>query len=396
MNVLIVSFYYNPELGAAPSRITNLALGLKSKSVEVDILTCLPNYPKGRIFEGYRNRFSYKEVIDDIRIFRFWTYASVSRSAVSRILSMTSFAMTLWRFAFRREQIKKYDAVIIQSPPILVAWSALLLFKKIYSKKIILNISDLWPLSAVELGAINEGSTFHKVLSRMEQFLYSNADGVMGQSEEILDHIKSFYPLKNYFLYRNLQHAVPVDVSQKVKEDKFRIVYAGLLGVAQDILTLIKSIDFKKIDVELHLYGGGNQASEIEKYITSNDAAIYYHGYLEKNEMVKTLVRYNASIVPLAVRIKGAVPSKIFDLLPVGVPVLFCGGGEGASIVTKNKLGYVSDPGNYDQLKNNIIKLKNLSLEAYQQMTDNCIYASRNEFDFEKQLEKYISFLKTK
>ena len=68
MRVLIVSFYYEPEIGAAPSRITNLAKGLKSKGVEVDILTCLPNYPQGKIFEGYRGKFSLRENIDGINI----------------------------------------------------------------------------------------------------------------------------------------------------------------------------------------------------------------------------------------------------------------------------------------------------------------------------------------
>ena len=56
MKILIVSFYYSPELGAAPSRITNMAEGLKSQGAEVDVLTSLPNYPQGQIFEGYRGR----------------------------------------------------------------------------------------------------------------------------------------------------------------------------------------------------------------------------------------------------------------------------------------------------------------------------------------------------
>ena len=51
MKVLIVSFYYSPELGAAPSRITNLAKGLQEKGIEVELLTCMPNYPKGKIFD---------------------------------------------------------------------------------------------------------------------------------------------------------------------------------------------------------------------------------------------------------------------------------------------------------------------------------------------------------
>lgn len=57
MRVLIVSPSYLPEIGAAPSRITNMAEGLSGLGIKVDVLTCLPNYPKGRIFDGYRGGF---------------------------------------------------------------------------------------------------------------------------------------------------------------------------------------------------------------------------------------------------------------------------------------------------------------------------------------------------
>ena len=71
MKVLIVSFYYTPEMGAAPSRITNMAEALHDKGTEVDVLTCLPNYPKGRIFDGYRHRFSKREEINGVKVFRY-------------------------------------------------------------------------------------------------------------------------------------------------------------------------------------------------------------------------------------------------------------------------------------------------------------------------------------
>ena len=71
---------------------------------------------------------------------------------------------------------------------------------------------------------------------------------------------------------------------------------------------------------------------------------VFYHGSLPKERMREELTRYHASIIPLTVRIRGAVPSKLFDLLPLGVPILFCGGGEGEEIVKENQLGLVSAP----------------------------------------------------
>ena len=80
MKILLVSFYYYPELGAAPSRITNMAEGFIAEGAEVDVLTCLPNYPKGRIFDGYRGRLYKKEKTGKGTIFRYWTYATVSKN----------------------------------------------------------------------------------------------------------------------------------------------------------------------------------------------------------------------------------------------------------------------------------------------------------------------------
>ena len=393
MKVLIVSFYYEPEVGAAPSRITNLAKGLKALGMDVDVLTCLPNYPKGRIFDGYRKRFSMQEQLDGINIYRYWTYATVSKNPLKRVLAMTAFATTMWAFACKRKKIKGYDRIIIQSPPILVAASAITLFKKCFHKHTILNISDLWPMSAVELGFMREGSLSHKAMSRIERFMYRNADAVMGQSNEIVEHVLGMFPDKRTFLYRNLQPAQIGDTT-KQRGKTLKVVYAGLFGVAQDMLSLLRSVDFVKSGVEMHLYGGGNQMEEIEKYIGSGDKNIYYHGYVSKQQMNEELKRYDLSIIPLAAHIHGAVPSKIFDLLPVGIPILFSGEGEGARIVEEYGLGLVSAHGDYAALQHNIQTFAEMSNEKYAEYINRCLQTSRNAFSFAKQMERFGDFIR--
>ena len=392
MKVLIVSFYYEPEVGAAPSRITNLAKGLQAAGMDVDVLTCLPNYPKGRIFEGYRNHFSMKEQIDGINIYRYWTYATVSKSPLKRVVAMTAFATTMWAFALKRRQIKSYDRIIIQSPPILVAASAIALFKKCFHKHTILNVSDLWPLSAIELGFMREGSMSHKVMSRIERFIYRNANAVMGQSQEITEHVQALFPDKQTFLYRNLQ-PVQLEGATKARGKRLKIVYAGLFGVAQDMLSLLRSVDFAALDVEMHLYGGGNQMEEIEKYIQSGNKNIYYHGYVSKQQMSEELKQYDLSIIPLAAHIHGAVPSKIFDLLPEGIPILFSGEGEGARIVEEYGLGLVSAHGDYATLQGNIQAFVQMTDEEHNAYVTNCLEASRDTFSFTKQMERFCHFI---
>lgn len=394
MKVLIVSFYYSPEIGAAPSRITNMAEGLQKEGVDVDILTCLPNYPKGQIFEGYRKRLYKKEVNNNVCIYRYWTYATVSKSSIARIMGMLFFSIAIWIFGLRFWKVSNYDHVIIQSPPIMVSFSATLLFRCLYRRQTILNVSDLWPQSAIELGAVKEGSFYCKVLQYMERFIYKNATAYQAQSAEIINHIESFGINKPHFLYRNLQpHLQTVETSPAVRAP-FKIVYAGLLGVAQDVLSIIRNINFKEIGAELHIYGGGNQAHEIQQYANECDNGIFFHGYQSKKTINGVLNSFHASIVPLTVRIKGAVPSKIFDLLPHGTPILFAGGGEGEQIINQHHLGYVSAPGDYETLKKNIIKMRELPENDYLQLRKNCIEASRREFSFSIQIKSYTDFLR--
>ena len=392
MKVLVVSFYYEPELGAAPSRMTNLVRGLKAFGVDVDVLTCLPNYPKGRIFDGYRGHFSMVETKDGINVYRYWTYATVSKNPLKRVVAMTSYAITMWSFAFKRKLIKDYDRVIVQSPPIMVSASAVLLFKKLFGKNTILNVSDLWPGSAVELGFVREGSLNYKTLSCLERFIYKNVDSVMGQSQEIIDHVCGMFPGKRTFLYRNLQPVENVQSVVRKKNPKLKIVYAGLFGVAQDMLSLLKSVDFKALDVEMHLYGGGNQMEEILSYI-KDDKNIWYHGYVSKQEMNEELKKYDLSVIPLAAPIYGAVPSKIFDLLPAGIPILFSGEGEGARIVEEYGFGLVSRHGDYRALEQNIRVFVDMSSEEYAEYSARCLAAASGSFSFSRQMECFCGFL---
>lgn len=393
VKILIVSFYYEPELGAAPSRITNLAKGLKASGADVDVLTCLPNYPKGKVFDGYRGRFSMKETIDGINVYRYWTYATVSKNPFKRVLAMTSYAVTMWSFAFKRKLIKGYDRIIVQSPPIMVSASAVMLFSKLFGKNVVLNVSDLWPGSAVELGFVREGSLTFRILSSLERFIYRNSTSIMGQSREILEHIDGMFPDKRKFLYLNLQPQTAAPVELKKRNDKIKIVYAGLFGVAQDMLSLLKSIDFVALGVEMHLYGGGNQIDDILKYISGGDKNIWYHGYVSKQQMNEELQQYDLSIIPLATHIYGAVPSKIYDLLPAGIPVLFSGGGEGARIVKENRFGLVSKHGDYVSLEKNIKVFVDMPAEEYSKYADNCLKAAAGEYSFAKQMESFCKFL---
>ena len=417
MRVLLVAERYWPEVGAAPSRLANMAEGLKRQGCEVDVLTSLPNYPQGRIFDGYRGCMKKHEVRNGVDVFRYWIYATVSRHAVARALNMFSFAVMIWLFAFKWSRIRRYDFVIIQTPQLVVAASAMRLFKGLYGKLCILNVSDIWPLTAVDMGAITKESRSYRFMERLERYLYRKADGVFGQSEEILNHVavksekghvkgdKRLDPDseevlgsdvwkedKGLFLYRNLQ---TYNVGKhKAKNETLRMVFSGMLGVAQDVAGIVKNIPWKEMGVEFHIFGGGKQLEEIQAWIAANpECGVSVHGFVPKEEIAGRLREMDASIVPLATRIRGAFPSKVFDILPQGLPILFCGGGEGAKFVASRNVGFTSEPGDYEALRANIERLRDMSAENYQEMSGKCIEVSRNELDFDKQMKEGYMWL---
>lgn len=424
MKILLVAERYWPEVGAAPSRLANMAEGLKNEGNEVEVLTSLPNYPKGRIFDGYRGCISKKEVHGGVNLFRYWIYATVSRNPLARIINMFSFAIMIWLFAFKRSKVKSFDMVIIQTPTLVVGASAMMLFKGLYGKKCVINVSDIWPLTAVDMGAMKEGSRSYRFMQWCEHYMYKKCDGVLGQSEEILNHVAQEMIIlgskgsrvqefkgerdsdevlnsnlwkenKRLFLYRNLQ-TYDLGYDHKTKGETFKVVFSGMLGVAQDVAGIVKNVPFKEMGVEFHILGGGKQLEEIEKWCNEHpDSLVYTHGFVPKEQIAERLRWRDASIIPLATRIRGAVPSKLYDILPQGLPILFCGGGEGAHFIEERQVGLTSAPGDYEALAENIKKLRDLSAKEYEDMSARCIQVSHDELDFDKQMKECTEFLKS-
>lgn len=417
MKILLVAERYWPEVGAAPSRLANMAEGLKRHGCEVDVLTSLPNYPKGKIFDGYRGCVSKHELHEGVDLFRYWIFATVSRNPFARILNMFSFAVMIWLFAFKRRRVKGYDCVIIQTPTLVVAASAMLIFKKLYRKRCMLNVSDIWPLTAVDMGAMSECGFSYKFMAALERFLYRNADGVLGQSEEILNHVaqeqlkisgnwgcresdaeevlssKLWRDNERLFLYRNLQ-TYSMECDYKHRGEPMKLVFSGMLGVAQNVAGIVRNVPWKELGVEFHILGGGKQYNEIVSYCNENPGCgVFAYGFVPKKEIAGRLLAMDASIVPLATRIRGAVPSKLYDILPQGLPVLFCGGGEGATFIKEHRVGLVSPPGNYDALADSIKTLRDMPSSDYEALSARCIKLSQEELDFERQIEKCLEFL---
>jgi glycosyltransferase involved in cell wall biosynthesis len=386
--ILIISNYYPPEKGAAANRIEQLALKLHQNNYRVSVICPLGNYPKGELFPEYKGKFSVNESRDNIAVKRLWIYPSVSKNLVVRIISVLSFSLSLFFYLLFKKTPKK---VVVQSPPLLLSFISVFVLS-LKNKKIILNISDLWPLAAIELKALKEGSFSHKFSLFLERFIYKKATLIIGQSNEIITHVKSLFPEKKCYLYRNFPDHKVEKFDLKFEESQpIKIFYAGLLGIAQGVLELSEKLDLDGLKIELHIFGDGAEKSQIEALLSSEKGKhIFFHGMMERNELHEKLKTFDIAIVPLKVRIYGSVPSKIFEYGALGFPILYFGGGEGETIVEENNMGWIASVENYEQLNHKIQKISKMSKSELFEMKKRIFIKSEINFNLDNQMNYLI------
>lgn len=384
--ITIITNYFPPESGAASNRIASMTKGLIENGYSVEVICPLPSYPLGKIFNPYKGKLIDIEKKGSLKIYRLWHFPSNSSSKFMRLFSMLTFCFSLFWFSI----FKRFSPLIfVQMSPLFVGFTGVFI-SRLKRKKTVLNVSDLWPLAGLEMGLLNKGG-YYTILEKIEKYCYKKVDLIVGQSEEILTHIKKVVPYKKLLLYRNLPESSPFVKKELSPSSELKIVYAGLLGVAQGLSELLKDLNLPE-GVSITIYGDGPDAENIAE-IAHLNPKINYKGVLEKSELDKELVNYDLAIIPLIKRIYGSVPSKIFELCQLGIPVVYFSEGEGAQIVEKLKLGFVIKNNFNSEFEHLLLDLKKGKkiLPATHQIKE----IAKNHFNFNTQFELFIKEIET-
>ncbi len=381
-DILVVTNYFPPEKGAASNRLFSLVSGLSENEYNVKVVSPLPNYPQGKIFDGYKWKLFSKTQESFGTLYRLWIWPSNSSNKFLRLLSMLSFSLSLSLFFIFQKIPQK---VLIQYSPVFVGFTGVF-WSKLFRKKIILNVSDLWPLAGLEMGLLSKGF-YYSLLCKMELFCYRNSNLILGQSKEILSHIDKKEVSSALLLYRNFPDFKPQKPIDKPIVEDIKIVYAGLTGVAQGLYKVCSSINLPK-HISIHIYGTGSDADQLKSLAKEN---VFYQGEIKREELHKKIQEYHLGFVPLTNRIYGSVPSKIFELSRLGIPILYVAGGEGENIVSENQLGWVIPVNDLDKLQNFIDTLtaEKMTMFSRQQVQLNAV----NQFDFSSQFQQLIEEL---
>jgi glycosyltransferase involved in cell wall biosynthesis len=325
------------------------------------VLTAMPNYPRGKIYEGYGGLFR-REERDGVRVLRCWLYPHQGLGVAGRLLNYLSFVAT--SLVLGALFLPRVDYLLTESPPLFLGISGYLL-SRLKRARWIFNVSDLWPESAVHLGILRPGWAL-SASGRLEAFCYRHAWLVTGQSREILESIRSRFPsVRTYHLSNGVdaKDFHPRRRSDEARRDLLGLagasepacvaVYAGLHGLAQGLDQILAAAARlrHRPEIRILLVGEGPTKRELQEMARDlRLEGVKFVDSLPRERVPAVLACADAAIVPLKTQLPGAVPSKIYEAMGSGIPIVLVADGEPAEIVRSSGAGITVSPNDVPNL----------------------------------------------
>ncbi len=356
--VLIVTQYFYPE----SFRINELAYELVKDGYVVDALVGIPNYPKGKFFDGYGVFKKRRENKNGVNIYRCFQLPRGAKSSNIRLsLNYISFVIsaTLWvlfKFSFK----KKYDAIISFEPSPITQIIPAIILGKIRHTKVLSWIQDIWPDSVVKALKDREKRIVIPLLSAVTEFVYRNSDKILISSPEMKDLICRENDYSDKIEYvpnwcEDFQKSEIQDIS--LMPSGFNLVMAGNINGGLGIDELIKFIEIVNTNKEINIIfiGRGPKKEYLEEYCKTNHLTnVFFLGLFPFEMMPSFYAKADAMLLTLAKRkekhLNATIPSRLQSYLSAGKPVFaMVGSGAGDVIKTAN-CGFVADAGDYEKL----------------------------------------------
>jgi glycosyltransferase involved in cell wall biosynthesis len=362
MNILYLSQYFPPEVGATQTRAIEMASYLAHAGHKVTVLTEFPNHPHGIIPSRYKGKWIEYERLHGIDVLRCRVYARPNKTFLTRMGFYISFMLaSAFAGMFLRHSV---DVVYATSPPFFVGLSGLLQ-SRLKSAKFVFEVRDLWPRSAVELGELGN-MTFIRWAEWLEKTYYTRADAVIAVTRGIQSDLKQMGYNSMLVLNGTNTHVfrpIPGHKQRFGWDNKFIVMYAGILGIAQGMEQLLEVVErFKKFtDIQFVFVGEGPMKEKVEKIKADKQLDnLQLMGQIARENMAQVLSASDCCLVPLKKNplFLGALPSKMFDCMACEKPVILSVDGEARAVLESAKAGMYVEPENSDQMEDAILWLK--------------------------------------
>jgi glycosyltransferase involved in cell wall biosynthesis len=365
LRIMFLTHYFPPEIGAPQARMFELARRLDELGDTVTVVTAFPNYPTGIVHEGYRGRFAMEERMDGVRVLRRWVFATPNSGFFKRILNWLSFVASSLTAA---RKVGPVDVMFVQSPPLPIGL-ATLAYARIKRAPFVFNVSDIWPQSAVELGVLRSKLAI-KLAEMLEMHIYRRAARVTVPTPGMLERLAARgVPREKLVLLTNgvdtaLYQPQPpdADLASRLGFDGHKVfLYAGTHGLSQGLDVILEAAKItKNPDVLYVLAGeGADKAALVAKAKSEGIANVRFLPNQPKASMPALLNSTYAGIISLRPLdlFRSAFPSKMFESMAVGQPLVAALWGEAAEMVRTAECGVVTEPGDASELRDAVESL---------------------------------------
>lgn len=366
MRILFITDNFPPEINAPANRTYEHCKEWVKLGAEVTVITCFPNFPKGEVFSGYKNKWRMEETIDGIRVIRVWSFITANEGTLKRILDYISFGIT----SFLNGLFVKSEVVIGTSPQFFAAMSAwqIGLFTR---RKWIMEVRDLWPESIIAVGAMTNKKLI-SFLEWVEMLMYKSADKIVvvtdtfkekiasrGIDSSKIEVFKNGVDLGKYYPGTKPPHLV----EKLALKGKFIFAYIGTHGLAHGLdFILDQAKDLEQLQPEIHFLfmgDGANKSNLIEKATEYKLGNVSFLPSVSKEEVLDYLHLMDIALVNLkkSDTFLTVIPSKIFEAAAVQRPILLGLEGETKGIIEQYGAGVCFEPENPEEFKVAVLKL---------------------------------------
>jgi hypothetical protein len=372
LRILFLTDNFPPEVNAPASRTYEHAREWVKAGCEVTVITCAPNFPKGELFKGYKNELYQSETIDGIRVVRVWTYITANEGFYKRTLDYVSFAAAA---SLASIGMKRPDIIVGTSPQFFTACAAFAV-GVLKRRPWVFELRDIWPESIKAVGALKEGPVL-SLLEGLEMFLYRRAGRIVAVTHAFkealigrgIDAGKIDVVTNGADLSRFAPRPKPQDLAARLGlTDAFVAGYVGTHGMAHGLDSLLDAAAIlqplpEASSIRILMLGhGARKSALVERAQSLGLTNVIFVDSVPKDQVADYWALLDVSIIhlkrdPLFTTV---IPSKLFECMAMGLPVLHGVEGESAEIVEREGVGETFEPENAQALAE---ALKRLSRE---------------------------------
>jgi colanic acid biosynthesis glycosyl transferase WcaI len=367
MKFLFLTQYFAPEAGAAPIRLAAIIRQLRRMGHDVEVVTAMPNYPVGRIFEGYRGKCYTCEIWEGVRVHRVWLYAAVGKGW-RRYLNYLTFTLMLFLGIFKAG---KADCLFVESPPLSLSVPGFV-YSRLRNVPFVFYVADLWPDAVRDNLELNQEGALLKFARALELWSYRKADYVCAVTEGILSELqsRSVPPSKLLFLPNgvDLDQFAPLPPDHSLLhelglQNKEIVLYAGTHGYAhglEQVLRAAKVVGERR--PQCHFVFVGDGSAKPMTIRQAKELGLHNVSFLDPvpPEQVRRffsialcgIVSLNESSISQHTR-----PVKSLTAMSCGRPVVYIGPGEGGRLVKNANAGFVLERGDPNAIAEAICQL---------------------------------------